>query len=191
MAGIPRVNQLPPDLRALAEYLHYENRPAAICSREVKSPEETFLYQNHEFDQLDLADKCVRHLIESVRDGKEKQNDAEGKIVAGGRLWTLRAVQQWLVLSSAQEADLELEAGMQLAERIRRSVNSSIHATVGAVSVSAGISIWTEKRGLKDTLHLADRSLYAAKRQGRNRIETSVLQVGHAVGPAITAPRLH
>ncbi|MFD0463372.1 GGDEF domain-containing protein [Microvirga aerilata] len=87
--------------------------------------------------------------------------------------------------------DTDLQAGMSLADHLRRTVNASIHSVVGPVSFSAGLAVWADGRTLRDTLHLADRSLYEAKRQGRNRVEALDILTGRTFGNVISLSRLH
>mgnify|MGYP000948603673 CR=1 FL=1 len=71
--------------------------------------------------------------------------------------------------------DTNAEAAQALAERIRQQVMALEFAPVGTrfrVTVSLGISFTADRKARYDTLmRLADEALYAAKHNGRNRIE--------------------
>ncbi len=68
-----------------------------------------------------------------------------------------------------------LQSGMELAERIRRNIENHVFAHNGTdicITISAGIASTEDMdRSSKDTLlALADKRLYQAKHQGRNRV---------------------
>ena len=60
-----------------------------------------------------------------------------------------------------------------MAERIRATVESTeMPDGVGHITLSIGVAFWPEDAAEVDTvLDCADQALYAAKRNGRNRIE--------------------
>jgi diguanylate cyclase (GGDEF)-like protein/PAS domain S-box-containing protein len=66
-----------------------------------------------------------------------------------------------------------LHAGITLCERIRRAFCAFDWERIApglAVTISAGVSAWTHGRSASDLLAAADGCLYAAKRDGRNRV---------------------
>jgi len=64
-----------------------------------------------------------------------------------------------------------LEAAAAVAERLRATVQATPMPPVGAVTVSLGVARWSGETGEPgDALSDADRALYQAKQQGRNRV---------------------
>jgi diguanylate cyclase (GGDEF)-like protein len=71
-----------------------------------------------------------------------------------------------------------LEAGAALAERIRRDVQDiavphPVNAPYGVVTLSAGVAAASTGEAPQQVLNRADRALYRAKAQGRNRIASA------------------
>ncbi|MDZ3832582.1 MAG: diguanylate cyclase [Sphingopyxis sp.] len=67
--------------------------------------------------------------------------------------------------NSARSAEL-------VAERVRRAIESHDDTTGGLpkVTVSIGLAVYSGEKNVEDLLHRADKALYAAKREGRNRL---------------------
>jgi diguanylate cyclase (GGDEF)-like protein len=63
-----------------------------------------------------------------------------------------------------------LEPALQLAEKLRRAVQSHVFALVGQKSASIGVAMFRAGEAVSDTLARADRALYSAKESGRNRV---------------------
>ncbi|MBK6295805.1 MAG: diguanylate cyclase [Rhodoferax sp.] len=63
-----------------------------------------------------------------------------------------------------------LEPAMQLAEKLRRAVQSHVFALVGQKSASIGVAMFRAGEAVSDTLARADGALYRAKESGRNRV---------------------
>ncbi|MDJ0389952.1 GGDEF domain-containing protein [Roseomonas sp. E05] len=60
---------------------------------------------------------------------------------------------------------------MGIAERMRAIAREVPHPAVGTITVSAGVAVWMSGTPVQEALHRADMALYAAKAQGRNRVE--------------------
>ncbi|WP_255557223.1 sensor domain-containing diguanylate cyclase [Sodalis sp. dw_96] len=59
----------------------------------------------------------------------------------------------------------------EIAERLRSTIAAADFPTVGQVSISAGVALWTPETGNPEqALKQADDALYRAKAQGRNRV---------------------
>lgn len=60
-----------------------------------------------------------------------------------------------------------------VAERVRKAVEAdadSVAAGLPGVTVSIGLAVYAGEASIEDLLHRADKALYAAKREGRNRL---------------------
>ncbi|PTU72931.1 GGDEF domain-containing protein [Pseudomonas mangrovi] len=65
----------------------------------------------------------------------------------------------------------ELDAAVQLAERLRQAVAASISPTGSGLTLSAGVAHWNPgAETTKSLLKRADEALYRAKGEGRNRV---------------------
>jgi diguanylate cyclase (GGDEF)-like protein len=63
-----------------------------------------------------------------------------------------------------------IHAAQQVAEKIRRKVRKRFEDTLG-VTISIGVAGWSDEMdGPSDLIEAADRALYAAKTQGKNRV---------------------
>jgi diguanylate cyclase (GGDEF)-like protein len=70
-------------------------------------------------------------------------------------------------------AEIDRPGVIQLAERIRTAISDTqIEAEGGCISVTASIGVASVEPGrrLEDTIELADKALYQAKEEGRNRV---------------------
>lgn len=65
-----------------------------------------------------------------------------------------------------------LESGMVLAEKLRSLVASQKFPVVKSVTCSFGVSLYQAGDTIRTLADRADQALYAAKRNGRNRVET-------------------
>ena len=69
-------------------------------------------------------------------------------------------------------ADLDVTDVYRIAERLRQSVENTVMDPVGNITVSIGIAQWpNQAKSIKEVISLSDEMLYAAKRNGRNRVE--------------------
>jgi diguanylate cyclase (GGDEF)-like protein len=67
--------------------------------------------------------------------------------------------------------DTDGAAALQLAERLRRQVAQPASAALPALSASFGIAVWRPEDTADALFGRADRALYRAKAQGRDRVE--------------------
>jgi diguanylate cyclase (GGDEF)-like protein len=84
--------------------------------------------------------------------------------------------------------DTDQEQALVVAERLRKAVEATaVVSEAGAIrfTVSIGVAICTHRTPLKDAIERADKALFAAKRNGRNRVEVSQ----SVVLPGISPPR--
>ena len=68
-----------------------------------------------------------------------------------------------------------LEQSNVLAERCRQAIEHQVHPDVGTVTVSIGVGELQPEEALSDLIERVDQALYAAKRAGRNQIQTSTV----------------
>ena len=66
--------------------------------------------------------------------------------------------------------ETDLKGAMAAAERIRRVIEKASFDKVGHVTISAGVSVFAERDNEMSIIKKADRGLYVAKREGRNRV---------------------
>jgi diguanylate cyclase (GGDEF)-like protein/PAS domain S-box-containing protein len=66
--------------------------------------------------------------------------------------------------------ETNLKGSMAVAERIRRVIENASLDKVGHITISAGVSAVTEGDSRQSIVKKADRGLYIAKREGKNRI---------------------
>ena len=64
----------------------------------------------------------------------------------------------------------DLEAATAIAERLRHLVAHHAFPSVGTITISLGVTCWQPPESLDHWLQRADEALYAAKRDGRNRV---------------------
>lgn len=74
--------------------------------------------------------------------------------------------EEFLIMCS----DTSLEKAIVVAEKLRKAVEEYLFDEVGSVTVSLGITEWRERDDEKAVFKRADRALYIAKRNGKNRI---------------------
>lgn len=67
--------------------------------------------------------------------------------------------------------DIQDSEAYVLAERLRHSIESYIFEEVGQVTVSFGVTKFTENDSSESFINRADNALYLAKENGRNRVE--------------------
>ena len=84
--------------------------------------------------------------------------------------------------------DADARGARQLAERIRKAIEAQQVVFEGAhlaVTASLGLALWPEDgREQEALLGAADRALYAAKQEGRNRVVAAATLPAPAAGPA-------
>ena len=68
-----------------------------------------------------------------------------------------------------------LQGAMELAEKIRQTVETHSFDEVGRITVSIGVSEFKEGDTMDSLVRRADSALYLAKRKGRNRVEKETM----------------
>jgi len=66
--------------------------------------------------------------------------------------------------------DVELQRGKEIAENLRKNLQEYEHEGIGVITCSFGVTEYKEKDTLPKLLARADKALYDAKEQGRNRV---------------------
>jgi diguanylate cyclase (GGDEF)-like protein/hemerythrin-like metal-binding protein len=82
-----------------------------------------------------------------------------------------------------------LGSAIELAERARRTIESTAFAGVGNVTISLGAAEWFRTEPLADWIKRADMALYLAKREGRNRTMWDP-RVGRHTASDVTVPAI-
>jgi len=70
-------------------------------------------------------------------------------------------------------ADTDQAGARTLAERVREQIMRPFEGAIRELTASLGVSAWQPQDTVETLLHRADRALYAAKTNGRNRVETA------------------
>jgi two-component system, cell cycle response regulator len=106
----------------------------------------------------DAGDEVLRQVARSLRD-LTRYHDVVARL--GGEEFAIVA------------PNMSEEALTRLAERIRRAISALVVSAGNArlrVSVSVGLAVWDGKESVEEFYRRADKMLYQAKRQGRNRV---------------------
>ncbi|XGA81373.1 diguanylate cyclase [Halomonas sp. CH40] len=74
--------------------------------------------------------------------------------------------EEFIILSPG----INVEQGIQLAERVRKTIGSKAFAEVGPITISIGVAQWFPGETLSSLQARADRALYMAKETGRNKV---------------------
>lgn len=107
-----------------------------------------------------LVGDAVLRVFADIISSSLRQQDGSGRY--GGEEFLLLLV------------DADLEGGRAVAERIRKQVRAWNWSTIDpdlSVSVSIGLTAWSEGDTVDSALARADSALYRAKSGGRNRVE--------------------
>ncbi|MBI5847924.1 MAG: PAS domain S-box protein [Nitrospirae bacterium] len=64
-----------------------------------------------------------------------------------------------------------VESALALAEKIRAAIENTEHDTVGTITISIGVSAYDSGLSTDEFVRRSDEALYAAKNNGRNRVE--------------------
>jgi len=68
--------------------------------------------------------------------------------------------------------DTTAQAAYQIAERLRKAVESALFPGVGRVTISIGVALWPEQvDNIHEVMRVADQMLYKAKHNGRNQVQ--------------------
>lgn len=68
-------------------------------------------------------------------------------------------------------SDLDAGTALQVAERIRASVEAAVIPIVGKITISIGVCSYAGHKSAKEMAKQSDEALYRAKQNGRNRVE--------------------
>jgi len=90
---------------------------------------------------------------------KNKARNTDSVIRWGG--------EEFLIIVS----DSRLKDAMEFAERIRRSIEQHTHSEVGRITASFGVAELQPHEGTVSLLNRADKALYKAKLDGKNRVK--------------------
>jgi diguanylate cyclase (GGDEF)-like protein len=66
--------------------------------------------------------------------------------------------------------ETRIEAAMAIAEAVRAKIAGAPYEVVGAVSASFGVAEWNHREDARNLINRADKALYQAKQEGRNRV---------------------
>jgi diguanylate cyclase (GGDEF)-like protein len=84
--------------------------------------------------------------------------------------------------------ETDKQAALEVAEKVRKAI-ATIHVpNLNQITASIGVAVMPEDAGDAPTLiRCADRALYSAKKNGRDRVET-IMPGEHASSPLVSAP---
>ncbi|MCX7786769.1 MAG: GGDEF domain-containing protein [Spirochaetes bacterium] len=109
---------------------------------------------NDRFGHL-VGDKVLKQMTEVFR-SQIRKTDHLGRW--GG--------EEFLIVAE----DTDLQAAGQLAEKLRKAVESAFFPEVGTVTISLGVATWRDSDDRITIVQRADNALYKAKESGRNQI---------------------
>lgn len=136
------------------EGLETEKKPFSVLAIDI----DYFKKVNDTYGH-DAGDKLLICFAETL---KKQAREKDFIIRAGGEEF-------FILLPSSDGDKAEI-----IAERIRKSIESTNYPLVGNITASIGISHYSNyDEPIDETLKLADQALYKAKSNGRNRIETN------------------
>ncbi|GAB3024875.1 sensor domain-containing diguanylate cyclase [Bowmanella dokdonensis] len=158
-----RVNTDP--LTGLSNRLHVEDRFQALL--EARTPMSLILADIDHFKSVNdqyghnVGDKVIRKVADLLVEGVRKV-DTVGRW--GG--------EEFIILLP----DESLDSAVQVAERIRESIAAYDFRSDDwqlNISISLGVTRASQYESLADLIHAADKALYRAKNEGRNRVVAS------------------
>jgi diguanylate cyclase (GGDEF)-like protein len=161
----------------------------AVAERNASHDKLTGLWNRRAFDQrLDEAVSRAKRmgfgfsLLLFDLDKFKEVNDGFGHLIGDNVLFEFAQVigsrirasdifarwggEEFILLVEATNA----EQAMALAEQLRRAIADNRFAVIGKITVSIGIAEYRPEDDLENVLRRADRALYQAKTQGRDRI---------------------
>lgn len=106
----------------------------------------------------DVGDKVLGFLASKMRDNAR---DSDMLCRCGG--------EEFMILLPGAD----LGSAMQVAERLRRSCESTLSPTGAPIHLSAGVAAWLPGEEASALIKRADEALYEAKRGGRNRVQAA------------------
>ena len=133
------------------------HRPLALIILDL----DFFKQYNDQYGHI-LGDECLKQVAKTLQEGR-RAADVEARI--GGEEFSLLL------------PDTEIEAAVSVAETVRAHIERlqlpHAKSPMGVVTASFGVAVATASRAetTENLVQAADKALYEAKRQGRNRVE--------------------
>lgn len=106
----------------------------------------------------DRGDDVLKKIVQTVK-GHIRRTD----------LFARWGGEEFVILMPGTDIE-KLEAS---AEKIRLAVEKTQHEGIGCVTISLGVSVWDYEESAISWFVRTDKALYKAKKEGRNRVETS------------------
>jgi diguanylate cyclase (GGDEF)-like protein/PAS domain S-box-containing protein len=139
---------------------------ALVQARDHGAPFAVAIFDIDHFKQINdshghaMGDRVIRHVAERAR-AALRDEDILGRI--GGEEFVCILAQ-----SSAQAAEI-------VAERVRKAVETGTASEddLPDTTISIGLAVYEGEPDIEELLHRADEALYAAKREGRNRLRSA------------------
>ena len=75
--------------------------------------------------------------------------------------------EEFIVLAN----NTELDGAFMMGNKLRKLIETSTFVNVSSITISLGIAEYIEGEALEQLINRADKALYTAKRNGRNRVE--------------------
>jgi diguanylate cyclase (GGDEF)-like protein/PAS domain S-box-containing protein len=109
----------------------------------------------------DIGDKVLKHLVPTIK--YSVRND-DLLIRWGG--------EEFLLIAETESA----ETLRRMAEHVRQRIENEPFDVIGRITCSFGMTLYEENEPIEQTIKRADRALYEAKEEGRNRVAAKLLK---------------
>lgn len=114
---------LPPELRALVDFLDADDRPAAILRAPLDAKDVGLVYQNTAFRTPDEFNDLVHAISRSIAQD-DAWHELQGRSILDGGTWELRrACDHWVAIATSHTAILKSRTGSEVSTVASNTVN--------------------------------------------------------------------